>query len=400
MTALGAEPRPYVLGAPGKWRVTVWHGAWLCLLAAIALSLLGLYAIDLGVVEGARRQADPGKQLLFVGVGLLAGAIVALPHYRLLGFVAWPVMVLSLASLVFLLLPGVPAWLVTPRNGARGWINLGVVDFQPAEPAKIAFVLAAAHYLRYRSTHRRFIGLVPVGLIAFVPMALIILQPDLGTASLFVPALLAMLLAAGARLRHLALIVALAALAGPAAYPILKPHQKQRIAALIGQFEGRREGALDINYQSFTAQTLVGAGQWTGSTPGHARALVRFNRLPERHNDMIFAVIVARFGLLGAAAVLALYAVWLAGALLTAANCKDPFGRLLCVGFAGFVGAQAVVNIGMNVGLLPIIGVTLPFVSYGGSSTMTTMLMTGLIFNVAMRRPLPPFRPSFEWDED
>ncbi|MBL9032424.1 MAG: FtsW/RodA/SpoVE family cell cycle protein [Phycisphaerae bacterium] len=400
MTALGAEPRPYVLGAPGKWRVTVWHGAWLCLLAAIALSLLGLYAIDLGVVEGARRQADPGKQLLFVGVGLLAGAIVALPHYRLLGFVAWPVMVLSLASLVFLLLPGVPAWLVTPRNGARGWINLGVVDFQPAEPAKIAFVLAAAHYLRYRSTHRRFIGLVPVGLIAFVPMALIILQPDLGTASLFVPALLAMLLAAGARLRHLALIVTLAALAGPAAYPILKPHQKQRIAALIGQFEGRREGALDINYQSFTAQTLVGAGQWTGSTPGHARALVRFNRLPERHNDMIFAVIVARFGLLGAAAVLALYAVWLAGALLTAANCKDPFGRLLCVGFAGFVGAQAVVNIGMNVGLLPIIGVTLPFVSYGGSSTMTTMLMTGLIFNVAMRRPLPPFRPSFEWDED
>lgn len=400
MTALGAEPRPYVLGAPGNWRVTVWHGAWLCLLSAIALSLLGLYAIDLGVVEGARRQADPAKQLLFVGVGLLAGVIVALPHYRLLGFVAWPVMVLSLASLVFLLLPGVPAWLVTPRNGARGWINLGVVDFQPAEPAKIAFVLAAAHYLRYRSTHRRFIGLVPVGLIAFVPMALIILQPDLGTASLFVPALLAMLLAAGARLRHLALIVTLAALAGPAAYPILKPHQKQRIAALIGQFEGRREGALDINYQSFTAQTLVGAGQWTGSTPGHARALVRFNRLPERHNDMIFAVIVARFGLLGAAAVLALYAVWLAGALLTAANCKDPFGRLLCVGFAGFVGAQAVVNIGMNVGLLPIIGVTLPFVSYGGSSTMTTMLMTGLIFNVAMRRPLPPFRPSFEWDED
>ncbi|MFN0133886.1 MAG: FtsW/RodA/SpoVE family cell cycle protein [Phycisphaerales bacterium] len=398
MTALGTEARPYVLGAPGKWRVTVWHGAWLCLLAALALSLLGVYAIDLGVVDGARRQADPTKQLMFLGVGLLAGAMVALPHYRLFGYLAWPAMMLSIGSLVFLLLPGVPAWLVTPRNGARGWINLGVVDFQPAEPAKIAFVLAAAYFLRYRSTHRTFLGLVPVGLIAFVPMALITLQPDLGSASLFVPALFAMLLAAGARLRHLALIVILAGLAGPAAYPILKPHQKERIAALIGQFEGRREGALDINYQSFTAQTLVGAGQWTGSTAGHARALVRFNRLPERHNDMIYAVIVARFGLLGGVAVLGLYVMWLAGALLTAANCKDPFGRLLCVGFAGFIGAQAVVNIGMNVGLLPIIGVTLPFVSYGGSSTLTTLLMTGLVFNVAMRRALPPFRASFEWE--
>jgi rod shape determining protein RodA len=306
----------------------------------------------------------------------------------------------SIGLLVFLLIPVVPESIVRPINGARGWINLRFFNLQPAEVAKICFVLVVARYLRFRSTHRQLMGLAPVAAIAFAPMGLITLQPDLGGALLFGPALFAMLIAAGARLRHLALVVLVAMLAVPAAFPFMMPHQQARIKALISTAQGSREGAYDINYQAFTAQTLAGAGQLGGHSDAHTRALVRFNRLPERHNDMVFSVVVLRFGVVGGLVVLLLQFTWIAGALVAAALCRDPFGRLVGVGFAGFIAAQVFVNVGMNVGLVPVIGITLPFVSYGGSSMLTVWVMTGLVFSIAMRRPVPPYRPSFEYDDD
>jgi rod shape determining protein RodA len=180
----------------------------------------------------------------------------------------------------------------------------------------------------------------------------------------------------------------------------LKPYQQARIKAVLGQIRGEREGQFGINYQSFTAQSLAGSGEIAGSSDAHARALVHFNRLPERHNDMIFSVVVARFGFLGGLLVFALYGLWILGAMLTAALCKDPFGRLVCVGLAAFIATQVVVNVGMNIGLLPIIGITLPFLSHGGSSMITVWVMTGLIVNIAMRKPVPPFRPSFEYGDE
>jgi len=402
-----ASARPYVthaIGGARRWRVALLHAGWISVAAAIALSLLGVYSIDVGLTPDAHALTDLSgralKQLLFLGLGVGVAAMVALPHYRLIGYLAWPAMIVSVALLVFLLIPFVPEWLVKAENGARGWINLKFFKLQPSELAKISFVLVVAQYLRFRRTHRRFLGLLPIAAIAAVPLGLIMLQPDLGTVCLFVPALFAMLAAAGARLRHLVIIVAVAAMAAPAAYPFLMPHQKTRIVALVKQIQGDREGAFDTNYQSFTAQTLAGSGQIAGNTDAHARALVLYNRLPERHNDMIFAVIVARFGLLGGLGVLALYLAWIVGALLTAGNCKDPFGRLVAVGLAGFIAAQVVVNVGMNIGLLPIIGITLPFLSYGGSSMITVWIMTGLLVNIAMRKPIPPFRPSFEYDDE
>jgi rod shape determining protein RodA len=407
----GVNACPYVTDGAGRWRIALVHAGWLCLLAAAGLSLLGVYAIDLGMrteletyPDGVRLASstlarEATSQLVFLAIGVLAAAIVALPHYRLIGYIAWPVMVITTGLLIFLLIPFVPDTIVRPINGARGWINLRFFNLQPAELAKIAFVLVAARYLRFRSTHRRLLGLIPVAAIAFVPMGLITLQPDLGGALLFGPSLFAMLIAAGAKLRHLALVVIIAMLAVPAAFPFMMPHQQARIKALISTAQGSREGAHDINYQAFTAQTLAGAGQLIGHTDIHTRALVRFNRLPERHNDMIYSVITLRFGVVGAMAVLLLQMMWIAGALITAAVCKDPFGRLVVVGLAGFIAAQVIVNIGMNIGLVPVIGVTLPFVSYGGSSMLTVWIMTGLIFSIAMRRPVPPFRPSFEYDD-
>lgn len=375
--------------------------AWVSLGAAGLLTIVGVLAID--VADGAAG-AGAGltgvalKQAIFSLLGVSAAMTVALPHYRLIGGVAMPAMALSLLLLVFLLLPGVPSSIVTPRNGTRGWINMGFVDFQPSEVAKVSYVLVVARYMRFRREHRTFVGLIPLGVLTAIPVGLIMLQPDFGTAMLFAPSLLAMLLAAGAKKRHLTTIVASAMLAAPAMYPLLRPHQKTRIVALIRQMQGDLTTASDINYQAFTAQTLIGAGGALGVGEERARLLLDLNRLPESHNDMVIAVVALRWGLLGAVGVVVLSAAWVIGALATAASCKEPFGRLVCVGLAAFVAAQTAINVGMNIGLLPIVGITLPFVSYGGSSMLTVWLMTGLVFNVALHRPRPPFRPSFEWE--
>ena len=384
--------------------LTFRHFAWLTVLAAVALSLVGVYVIDVATsldgAGGARVSNLAAKQGVFLVVGLLAAIGVAFPHYRYVRMLAWPAMWVVLVLLVFLLLPFVPASLVTPRNGARAWINLGPVDFQPGEVAKIAFVLVLADYFRYRKNHRTFLGLIPPALITLIPVGLITLQPDLGTALLFIPCLFAMLVGAGAKLKHLAVIVLVGILAGPMAYPMLKPHQKQRIVGLINMVQGSPEGADDINYQSLTAVRLAGAGEINGMPDAKSRAVVHFNHLPERHNDMIFAVIVNRFGLIGGLGVLALYTLWFLGALLTAALCKDPFGRLVVIGVTVIIAAQMFINVGMNLGLLPIIGLTLPFVSYGGSSILTVWIMTGLVLSVAMRPPARLSRPTFEFGDD
>ncbi len=377
--------------------------AWLCLFSAACLSLLGVYAIDLAERPEAQDilalSAPAMKQAIIVSGAIAMTLLVAVPHYRFSVYLALPAMLLMLALLVFLLLPMVPSSIVSPRNGTRGWINLNFFLFQPSEIAKIAYVLLIARYLRYRDKHRKFWGLVPLGLITAIPVGLITIQPDLGTAALFIPSLFAMLLAAGARIRHLAIIVVVAALAAPASYPMLRPHQKQRLVAMWRQIEGDTTTARDINFQSYAAQTLTGAGGLTGTSDAQTRSLVRYNRLPEAHNDMIFAVIVSRFGMLGGLAVAGLYLLWMIGAAGSAAMTRDPFARLVVVGVSAFIATQAIINIGMTIGIFPIVGITLPFVSYGGSSIIACWLMTALVLSVGVHRPLPPYRNSFEFDQ-
>lgn len=378
--------------------------AWIVIAASVALSLVGLYAID--VADAAKPHPETwlsptaGKQAMFLCVALGAAILIVLPSYRWVAYASWVFYALSLCLLVFLLLPGVPWSVVSPRNGARSWINLGFTDFQPSEPVKIAYSLTLAWYMRFRTEHRRFGGLIPPAIITAIPIALITLQPDLGTATLFVPALFAVLIAAGARLRHLAIIVMLAAMAAPAVYPVLKPHQQQRIAGLLKQLQGDTSEDQDMNFQAATAQTLAAAGGFRGLSEDRSRSLLHFNRLPERHNDMVFAVILNRFGTLGGVGVLALYFVWFAGSLACAALTKDPFGRLVIVALAAFIGAQVFINIGMNIGLLPIIGITLPYISYGGSSLLTVWVMVGLMANIMMRRPRTGPRRSFEFADE
>lgn len=410
-SAIGTLIRGGATAEPIAMSLRLANPAWITVLTGLGLSLAGVAAIDLGSASlGAEGGGLSGglsgalsplawRQVVFLILGLLAAAMIGLVHFRVPSALAWLFYAIGIGLLVFLLAPGVPASLVTPRNGTRGWIDLGPVDFQPGEAMKVAYVLAVARYLRWRSTHRTLSGLIAPFVLTIPPVLLIAAQPDLGTAGLFVPALFAMLIAAGAKLRHIALIVAMGLVLAPASWPLLREHQKDRITGLAMQLRGDRSGDAGINFQATTAKALIGAGGVSGRETGAARALVRYNALPERHNDTIFAVVTLRWGLVGAAAVLAGYLAWIAGALLTAAVTVEPQGRLICIGVAAFVASQATINVGMNLGLLPIIGITLPFISYGGSSLVTVWVMTGLVLSVGLHPARPPFRRSFEYGD-
>jgi cell division protein FtsW (lipid II flippase) len=175
---------------------------------------------------------------------------------------------------------------------------------------------------------------------------------------------------------------------------VLKPHQEKRIASMIWPDKYKhREG-----FQRDKAIMLVGAGQLHGLGAQRAQKFVYFNALPEDHNDMIFPVIVARWGLLGGAVTLALYCMLVISILAVGARSKDPFARLACVGFAGFLFCQMTINVGMTMGIMPVTGITLPLVSYGGSSLVVTFAMIGLVINFATARQAIIARPSFEFD--
>lgn len=371
---------------------------WICVGAATLLSLIGVAAIaTVPALPGEPNYALRHAVFLVLGIG--AAVLVALPHYRHIQRFSYPFMVLVLGLLVFVLVPAVPESIVRPRNGSRRWINLVFIDFQPSELAKISYVLALAAYLRYRSNYRNFIGLVALLALTFIPLGLVLVEPDLGTSLLFLPILFAMLVAAGARLKHIAIIVFLGLAAAPAMYPLLQDHQKDRVNALLAQIKGDPRYEDDIGYQGARAMTLVGSGGWFGNGRHKSAELVRHNRLPEDHNDMVFAVVCCRWGFLGAAAVWFLYGLLSIGGLLAAGLSKDPFGRLVAVGIVAALFAQMVINTGMTIGILPITGITLPFVSYGGTSLIATWIMVGLLLNVGMRRAPYMTRPSFEFDE-
>jgi len=360
------------------------------------LAALGLTALGLAAIGTTRPDLVP-KQAVLLAVGLVAAGLVIWPSHRLLQWVSWPLLGIVLLLLIFLLLPGVPESVVRPRNGARRWINLIVTDFQPSELAKVAVVLSIASWLRFRRNHRRLMGLLPPLAIALVPMGLVLLEPDLGTALLFLPTSLAMLIAAGARLRDLCIIGLIGLVAAGAMVPMLRPHQRDRILAMWAQVQGDTSYANDIGYQGERATTLVGAGGLTGHGKEQAGRLIHWNHLPEEHNDMVFAVIVARWGLAGAVVTWALFGLLCAGGLLVAAQCREAFGRLVAVGATALLVSQMVVNTGMTIGVMPITGMTLPFVSAGGSSLVAVWLLIGLLLNIGLRPPSRLWRESFEF---
>ncbi|MFM8818425.1 MAG: FtsW/RodA/SpoVE family cell cycle protein [Phycisphaerales bacterium] len=360
----------------------IWaNWAWLPVAAALGLSLLGIAAIGTTEAGLARRQ------LGYLIVGLVMATAVGAQHWKDLRRWAWVLLAINAAALIFVLLPWVPESVVRPRNGARRWINVGSVDMQPSELVKLTWVLAMAAWMQAAPSVRRLSGVAAAIAVTLVPVGLIAMQPDLDSALLFLPCLGVMLVAAGARIKHLAIIAALGVALAPLSYPFLKPHQRDRIQAMVAQVTGDTRVNDGIGFQGSRAITLAASGGVAGLGREEASTLIRFNRLPEEHNDMIFVVIACRWGLLGGLAVWVLGAAYAFGAYMVASRAGTAFGRLAAVGIGSMVFLQLSVNTAMTIGLLPVSGMTLPFVSSGGSSLVCLWMTTAVLFSIASRRP-------------
>ncbi len=339
---------------------------------------------------------------LVTGVGLLL--LVLVPSYRRIGqyayWIYWSLVVLLALLLLDKYGIDLPFISGSRRDTVWRWIRFGPMSIQPSEFMKVGLILALAYYLRYRSSYRTWRGLIPPFLLTLLPMLLILKQPDLGTLLMLLPVLFVMLLVAGARLRHLATIVLLGCAMVPAFYFFgMEDYQRDRIQVLFKQNTDDQQWHMKQGYQLRQSLIALGTGGLTGEGYG-AGAFVRYDLLPEEHNDFIFAVIGNQWGLIGCLVVILAYVVIIICGLEVAMVTNDPFGRLLAVGVVVMIVVQALLNICMTLGLAPITGMTLPFVSAGGSSLWANFLALGLLVNVAQRRPMLIAHPPFEHQDD
>ncbi len=354
------------------------------LLLAVVLLLSAIGAVmvySASAVTAAARYKDSfhflWRQLAAVGIGLGLLVLGLKYGYRRAEALAYPFLLATFLALVLVLLPFVGH----KAGGARRWINFGPFSLQPAEAAKLALVLYLAHSLaKKRDKVRMFsVGFLPHLLVAGAVMALCLLEKDLGTCVVMALVLFVMLFAAGAKVSYLlgafllSLPIGWRAIAGT-------PYRLERILAWLDPFAHRR-GA---GYQMWESMVGIGNGGWFGQGLGEGRSKLFY--LPEAHTDFIAAVIAEEVGLVGLGLLILLYAVFVWRGLRAAYNAADAFGCYLALGVTTLVGVQALVNLGVVTVLLPTKGLTLPFVSYGGSSLMTLLAASGLLLSVSASR--------------
>ena len=268
------------------------------------------------------------------------------------------------------------------RNGAKSWLVFGPVSIQPSEFMKLFFVLTLARYLMWRKTPDRMARLVVPALLALVPFGIILMQPDLGTALIFPAMFVAIMWVAGCGKRYMALGVIAVLIGTPVAYKFgFKEYQKKRFEAFLNP----QAMSQDAGFQLLQSQRAIGSGRWVGKGFAESEQEGSESFVPEKHNDFIFSVIGEEWGFLGASAVLLLYLILLMAMVHGAYRAREPFSRLVLTGLSAGFGTQIFVNVGMTIGLAPITGITLPFLSYGGSSLVASLLSAGLAWNVVSR---------------
>jgi rod shape determining protein RodA len=353
---------------------------WTLLAATLLLSLVGAAMIH-SATKGLGAPTNTtylGKEILFILLSwvVLLG-VTLLSAERIRGWA--PAMYgLTLLALMGVLVVG------SNRKGAQAWFALGPLQLQPSEPAKMVLVVTLAAYLsanRERLDVRRVIVAL---LMAAFPMGLILLQPDLGTVLVFVVVAFGMLAVAGVRGRHLA-ILAVVGVVGVAVVlnsGVLETYQRDRLTVFI---KGESQVGQGAGYNLEQSKIAIGLGGLTGW--GYGRGPQTQNDyVPEQQTDFIFTAVGEELGFVGAAAVLALFAVLSWRILRAAAIARDAFGSLVCVGVLLMIVFQVFQNVGMSMGIMPITGIPLPFVSYGGSSLLTTYAGIAMVLNVRMRR--------------
>ena len=347
----------------------------------LVLITLGLVAFGLVMVYSATSapaalaRTDPMSYLKKQGGYALFGVVLMMLasrfDYRRLRLIAPALVLTALAGCLAVLVVGARI------NGARRWIEFGPATFQPSELAKLALAVWAAAYLCRRPAPRTLGELWrPIGLLLGLFCVLILAEPDLGTAISLVVVLLAILLVSGTPAPTLAsasgIVVALGLLA-----IWFEPYRRARIFSFLDPWKDP-QGA---GFQTVQALISLGSGGPFGVGLGHGVAKV--NYLPEAHTDMILGVIGEELGLVGVAAVLCAFVAFAWAGLRVALACKDPFGKRLAVGVVALVSGQAVINLAAVLGLAPLTGIPLPFISYGGSSLVVTLLGVGVLLNIA-----------------
>ncbi|MGH7151702.1 MAG: FtsW/RodA/SpoVE family cell cycle protein [Planctomycetota bacterium] len=346
---------------------------------AAGVSTFGLIFVASATANGADGSLQ--GHALRLGVAVLFGALCFLSPSRSLKRHAYLFYGVALLGLLAVLFVG------RATNNARRWIDLpGGFKLQPSEFAKLGLLLALAKLACVRRRLETLEGLVVPVALALLPAGLVAVEPDLGTAIVFAPLLLGILYAGGARRSHLALLLALGLLAVPVGGRFaMRGYQRERIDAWWGQGRPSAEQKRGAGYHLFHSKVAVGAGGIAGQGIG-AGTENRLDLLPERANDFVFAVVAEESGFLGGAALIGLYGALVLLLFGAATALREPFDRLLVTGVACLFGTHLFVNVGVAIGAVPTTGLTLPFVSYGGSSTVAAAGALGLALNALARR--------------
>ncbi len=351
---------------------------WYLFFLVLVLCGVGL----LNIYSGTRVFPSSGislftKQAVWILLGVVVFFLCCLVGSGVIEEKAWHIYFASVALLLVVLLVG------KVRGGAQRWLSLGGINFQPSEFAKIALILTLARYFSGRYTYEGigFRDLLPAGGITLVPFLLVALQPDLGTAGVFLIILAAMMVIACVRGRVFALVGAAGAVAIPGLWFVMKEYQKQRVLTFLDP--GR--DPLGAGYHVIQSKIAVGSGGMLGK--GYLQGTqgsLRF--LPEQHTDFAFAIFSEEWGFAGSIVLLLLFLVLVYRMFYLSSRSQDRFASLACGGLASYFLAHIFINIAMVCGLFPVVGIPLPFVSYGGSSMLTNMMSLGILANLSRTR--------------
>jgi rod shape determining protein RodA len=377
MTGAGVRGSDRNLAAP--WR----HLDWMLLLSVLAVAGLGLVMIYSAThVKLEQDLSDPGfflkRQAVWVVLGIGVMALFAALDYRVFRDFA-PLIFMGIIVILLAVLSPVGS----SNRGTQAWFQLGPFQFQPSEFAKLAVILCLPAYCVTFRGELDWNRLVAILILSSVPIGLIYLQGDLGTALVFVAILMGVLLVADARPRHLATLVVLGVVAIITVLQlgILKDYQLNRLGAFLDPQEGEQGPAFHVNQ----SKIAIGAGGFNGKGLFKGTQ-TNLSYVPEQNTDFIFTVVGEELGFVGSSLLLALFAVIVWRTWRTAALAKDLYGTLVAVGVLSMFVFQVFENVGMTMGIMPITGIPLPFMSYGGSSTLMCFAAIGLVLNVHMRR--------------
>lgn len=319
------------------------------------------------------------RQLVWMVMGMITLFLIANVSLNKVTDLIYAFYGLTILLLIAVLISG------ETKLGSQRWLNLGPLNFQPSEFAKIAVILALARYLRegifYERTpgeewKRIFISI----LLVLVPLLLILKEPDLGTAITLLPVLFVMLYIAGVNIKYLFLTLGVGLISSPLFWHLLRDYQKERLLVFINP----NIDPLGTGYTMIQSKIAIGSGRllgkgWLSGTQN------QLNFLPERHTDFIFSVVGEEWGFWGSAIVIFLYFLLIKRCLAIAFQMEDLFGRLICCGIVVMLSFHIVINIAMTIGLMPVVGLPLPLISYGGSSMVATLASLGILMNLRTR---------------